>query len=177
MTAAALLCAELEQSRPPSIRAAAPRHHTSSLFPITSYFEKPPGCRSVIFRCRSTAKSCFARKSRPRRDLHGNSRAAPVRMPRRSCQTLHKRLDFYAKCTNISRFFPVTSCRGALCRIAENRGNVLAKWRIRRFWESLGYGIEIELFLVYNIHITQIEVWESKHPRASPRACRPRGIS
>ena len=107
----------------------------------------------------------------------GRSRAAPVRMPRRSCQTLHKRLDFYAKCTNISRFFPVTSCRGALCRIAENRGNVLAKWRIRRFWESLGYGIEIELFLVYNIHITQIEVWESKHPRASPRACRPRGIS
>ena len=155
MTAAALLCAEPERSRSPSIRAAPPRHHTSSFFTITSYFARP----------------------QPRRDLHGNSRAAPVRMPRRSCQTLHKRLDFYAKCTNISRFFPVTSCRGALCRIAENRGNVLAKWRIRRFWESLGYGIEIELFLVYNIHITQIEVWESKHPRASPRACRPRGIS
>ena len=45
---------ELTESRSPSIRAPSARHHTSSLFPIPSYFEKePPGCRSVIFRCRA----------------------------------------------------------------------------------------------------------------------------
>ena len=45
---------KLTESHSPSIRAPSARHHTSSLFHITSYFEKePPGCRSVIFRCRA----------------------------------------------------------------------------------------------------------------------------
>lgn len=90
--------------------------------------------------------------------LRQGIRAFSQKMTKPSPLSLLSSFGICIKCTNIERFSALTNCCGTLCRIDEKSGNVLAKWRIRRFWESLGCGIEIVLSVVYNIHITQIEV-------------------
>lgn len=65
-------------------------------------------------------------------------------------------LRFCTKPTKNKLVFPIRDIVDTLCRIDENTAIINAKWRIRRFWESAGFGIEIACFLLYNIHITQI---------------------